>query len=189
MSEDGARMFTQDELNKIVGDRVAAVKSAKDAEIAAMRDDLRTYSARAAERDALAQERDSLAQELSSLRTSAERSEVFAGVGVADAATRRRLEIIYAAETAGAEEVPAFADWIGTAKADPAFAAWFGSTAAPAPTVAPPVRAVPQTSGNAGDPPAARRLAPADVLREHSSLLAAGRVKEAGEFLRQHASA
>lgn len=187
MSEDGARMFTQDEVNKIVGDRVAAVKSAKDAEIAAMRDDLRSYSARAAERDALAQERDSLAQELSSLRTSAERSEVFAGVGVADAATRRRLEIIYAAETAGAEEAPAFADWIGTAKADPAFAAWFGSTAAPAP--APSVRAVPQTSANAGDPPAARRLAPADVLREHSSLLAAGKVKEAGEFLRQHASA
>jgi hypothetical protein len=26
-------------------------------------------------------------------------------------------------------------------------------------------------------------------LREHSSLLAAGKVKEAGEFLRQHASA
>lgn len=190
MSEE-IKTFSQDEVNRIVGERVAAVKTAKDAEINALREDLRAHAAKASQFDAAAAERDALRAELAGVRTSAERAEVFAGAGVLDVAARKRLEVIYSAETAGLEDAPAFADWVGNAKADPAFAAWFGPSSAPSAPVAPafaaPPRAVPQTSGNAAEPPSGRRLGPADVLREHSTLLAAGKVKEAGEFLRQHA--
>jgi hypothetical protein len=192
MSDD-AKTFSQDEVNRIVGERVAAIKSAKDAEIAALRDEVKGYSAKASQFDALSAEAAALRSELAGVRTSAERAEVFAGAGVADASTRKRLEVLYSAETAGVEDAPAFGDWIGAAKADPAFSAWFGAsaTAAASSVAAPPApaRAVPQTSANATEPPTGRRLAPADVLREHSALLSAGKVKEAGEFLRQHASA
>lgn len=191
MQED-AKTFTQDEVNRIVGERVAAIKSAKDAEISALREEVKGYSAKASQFDATAAEAAALRAELAGVRTSAERAEVFAGAGVVDSATRKRLEVLYSAETAGIEDAPAFGDWIGNAKADPAFAAWFGSPVAapsPAPSAPAPARAVPQTSANATEPPNSRRLAPADVLREHSALLGAGKIKEAGEFLRQHAGA
>lgn len=195
MSEE--KGFTQEDVNRIVSERVKEIKAAKDAEIGLLRQEVKDWQAKASEFDAVASEREALRSELAGIKLSAERNELFSGAGVSDAAVRRRLEVLYAAEAAGAEDAPSFADWLSAAREDATLSPWFGAqAAAPAAPVAPvaapnvrPVAAVPSTSrGQVADPAAARRLNPGEVLREHARLLSAGQVKEAGEFLRANSA-
>ena len=195
MSEE--RSFTQEDVNRIVSERVKEIKAAKDAEIGLLRQEVKDWQAKASEFDAVASEREALRSELAGIKLSAERNELFTGAGVSDAAVRRRLEVLYAAEAAGAEDAPSFADWLSAAREDATLSPWLGGQAAApvapvAPVAAPnvrPVAAVPSTSrGQVADPTAARRLNPGEVLREHARLLSAGQVKEAGEFLRANSA-
>ncbi len=195
MSEE--KGFTQEDVNRIVSERVKEIKAAKDAEIGLLRQEVKDWQAKASEFDAVASEREALRSELAGIKLSAERNELFSGAGVSDAAVRRRLEVLYAAEAAGAEDAPSFADWLSAAREDATLSPWFGGqAAAPVAPVAPvaasnvrPVAAVPSTSrGQVADPAAARRLNPGEVLREHARLLSAGQVKEAGEFLRANSA-
>lgn len=192
MSEE--KGFTQEDVNRIVSERVKEIKAAKDAEIGLLRQEVKDWQAKASEFDAVASEREALRSELAGIKLSAERNELFSGAGVSDAAVRRRLEVLYAAEAAGAEDAPSFADWLSAAREDATLSPWFGGQAAApvAPVAAPnvrPVAAVPSTSrGQVADPAAARRLNPGEVLREHARLLSAGQVKEAGEFLRANSA-
>jgi len=195
MSEE--KGFTQEDVNRIVSERVKEIKAAKDAEIGLLRQEVKDWQAKASEFDAVASEREALRSELAGIKLSAERNELFSGAGVSDAAVRRRLEVLYAAEAAGAEDAPSFADWLSAAREDATLSPWVaGQAAAPVAPVAPvaapnvrPVAAVPSTArGQVAGPAAARRLNPGEVLREHARLLSAGQVKEAGEFLRANSA-
>lgn len=200
MSED--KSFTQEDVNRIVSERVKEIKAAKDAEIGLLRQEVKDWQAKASEFDTVAGEREALRKELDGIKLSAERNELFANVGVSDSAVRRRLEVLYSAEAAGADDAPSFADWLTAAREDATLSPWFGVQAAsvPSPAADTPARvvqasasrpapAVPSTSrGQVADPLAARRLNPGEVLREHARLLSAGQVKEAGEFLRANSA-
>jgi hypothetical protein len=191
MSEE-AKAFSQDEVNRIVSERVKEIKAAKDAEIAILRDEVKTWKGKAVDFDAVSSERETLRKELETIRLTNERAELFTSNGVTDAAVRRRLEVLYAAETAGTEDAPAFGDWLATAREDATLSPWFGGSApqtAPVAPVARPAAAVPSTSrGPVAEPAAARRLSPNEVLREHARLLSSGQVKEAGDFLRANSA-
>jgi len=193
MSEE-AKAFSQDEVNRIVSERVKEIKAAKDAEISILRDEVKTWKSKAVDFDAVSSERETLRKELETIRLTNERAELFASNGVTDAAVRRRLEVLYAADTAGTEDAPAFGDWLATAREDATLSPWFGgaaqpAAAVPAANVARPAAAVPSTSrGPVAEPAAARRLSPNEVLREHARLLSAGQVKEAGDFLRANSA-
>ena len=62
MSEE--KGFTQEDVNRIVSERVKEIKAAKDAEIGLLRQEVKDWQAKASEFDAVASEREALRSEL-----------------------------------------------------------------------------------------------------------------------------
>jgi len=121
---------------------------AKNAEIGLLKTDLATAQSKAGNYDAIILERDTLKTTIAGLEQATARSALYAEHGIGAglegeqaARVRSTFEAIYASETAGIEDAPTYADWIGAdtgARAHPLLSGAFGSPGAPtAPTPTP----------------------------------------------------
>lgn len=185
--------FTQDDLDRLIGERLAAERT-KNATIVG---ELKTQLA---ERDAVittlkprAEAADQAVRELQDHKEGAVRADAFRHVGLdgEDAAAKRERLVKYHASIEAkddkGEPIP-FATWLREhAASDPLMGVHVkpptGTTTTPAP--APGTRPVvpPPTTKVTGDDPANKRLTPEQARAEHTRLLQAGQHKEAREFL------
>lgn len=181
--------FTQADVDRIVGERLAAAKAKADERINALNESLKAAEARAAQFEADAKRASALDAELTGIKTAAERAAAWDAAGV-PAEARARLERLYTADTADAPAT--LAEWLEANKEDPVVSRFLpdagGSQPPPsAPgtgTQQPPASRVPATAG--AQAPGRMEPPKADALRaQHRELLTAGKVTEAREVLAQ----